>query len=87
MACERDPPAGKKELSLEEPFGVSVELECPVNRRTILHLHYSESGTRSRATVASKESEDLDELRSVKNLLFGLLFKFSVLARARSRRK
>ena len=41
----------------------------------------------SRAAVASKESEDLDELRGVKSLISGLLFEFSVLERAPSRRK
>ena len=88
MAGKIDPPTGKKELSLEEPhFGVSVEFECSVNRRTILHLHYSESGTGSRAAVASKESEYPNDLRGVKSLLSELFVKFSVLARALSRRK
>ena len=58
-----------------------------VNRKIILHLHWSESVTDSRAVVASKESEDPDELRGVKSLLSGLLFEFSVLAKARSQRK
>ena len=71
----------------ETRFGVSVELECSVSRRTTLHLRCSESGAGSHAAVASKESEDPDELRGVKSLIYGLLFEFSVLAKAQSHRK
>ena len=79
---------GNKNLSLEgRRFGVSVELEYSVSRRTILHLRCSDSGAGSRATVASKESEDPNELRGVKSLLSRLPVEFSVLAKALSRRK
>ena len=79
---------GKKSLSLEEPrFDVFVELERSVNRRTILHLHWSGFVVDSHAAVASKESEDLNELRGVKTLLSGLLVEVSVLAKVLSRRK
>ena len=79
---------GKKSLSSEGPrFDVSVELEYLVSRRIILHLRWSESVAGSRAVVASKESEDPNELRGVKSLLSGLPVEFSVLAKALSRRK
>ena len=88
MDGEQDPPAGKENLSLKRPcFGISVEPECLVNQRTILHLRCSESGAGSRAAFASKESEDPNELRGVKSLLSGLLVGFSVLAKVLSRRK
>jgi hypothetical protein len=88
VAGESNPPVGKKKLSLEGPhFGVSVELEYSVSRKTILHLRCSESGVGFRAAVASKESEDPNELRGVKTLLSGLLVEISVLAKALSRRK
>ena len=48
---------------------------------------WSESASGSHESVASKEIEDLDKLKDVKILLSGLLFGFSVLAKARSRRK
>ena len=73
---------------MEEPrFDVSDELEFLVNRTIILYLRYSESVTGSHAAVASKESEDPNELRGVKSLLSGLPVEFSVLAKALSRRK
>ena len=79
---------GKNSLNLERPrFDVSVELEYLASRMITLHLRLSESVTGSRAAIASKESEDPDELRGVKILLSGLLFGFFVLAKARSRRK
>ena len=79
---------GKNTLSSEGPrFGVSAELECSVSRRIILHLRWSESVAGSRAAVASKESDDPNELRGVKSLLSGLLVEFSVLAKVLSRRK
>ena len=78
----------KKSLNLEGPcFGVSAELEYLVSRRITLHLRWSEFAASSRVAVASKESEDPNELRGVKSLLSGLLIKFSVLAKALSRRK
>ena len=64
-----------------------MELECSVSRRTILHLHWSGFVVDSHAAVASKESEDLNELRGVKTLLSGLLVEFFVLAKALSWRK
>lgn len=58
---------GKKSLSLEGPrFDISVELEYSVSQRIILHLRCSEFDAGSRAAVASKESEDPNELRGVK---------------------
>ena len=73
---------GKKSSILEGPcFDVSMELEYSVSRRIILHLCWSESVAGSRAVVASKESEDPNELRGVKSLLSGLLVEFSVLQR------
>ena len=79
---------GKKSLSLEGPcFDVSAELEYSVSRRIILHLCWSESVAVARAAVASKESEDPNELRGVKSLFSGLLVEFSVLAKVLSRRK
>ena len=79
---------GKKSLSSKGPrFNVSVELECSVSRRIIRHLRWSESVAGSRATIASKESEDPNELRGVKTLLSGLLVEISVLAKALSQRK
>ena len=78
----------KKSLSSEGPrFDVSVELEYLVSQRIILHLHCSESVAGSRAVVASKESEDPNELSGVKSFLSGLPVEFSVLAKALSRRK
>ena len=44
-------------------------------------LRSFESDAGSRAAVASKESEDLNELKGVKILLSELLVEFSVLAR------
>ena len=74
----------KRSLNLEGPrFEVSAKLEYLVSRRIALHLCCSEFVTGSRADVASKESEDPNELRGVKSLLSGLLFEFSVLARSR----
>ena len=79
---------GKKSLSSEGPrFDVSDELEYLVSRRIILHLHYFESVVGSCAAIASKESEDPNELRGVKTLLSGLLAEVSVLAKILSRRK
>ena len=79
---------GKKSLCLEGPrLGVSAELEYSVGRRILLHLRWSESVAGSRAAVASKESEDPNELRGVKILLSGLSFESSVLAKALSQRK
>ena len=79
---------GKKSLSLERPrFDVSVELEYLVSRTITLHLRWSESVTGSRVVVASKESEDPNELRGVKSLLSGLLFKFFVLEKVLRRRE
>ena len=79
---------GKKSLSSEGPrFGVFAELEYSVSRRIILHPRWSESVAGSRVAVASKESEDPNELRGVKTLLSGLLVEFSVLAKVLSRRK
>ena len=78
----------KKILSSEEPrFDVFVELEYSARRRAILHLRCSESGAGSRATVASKESEDPNELRGAKSLLSGLPIEFSILAKAMSQTK
>ena len=68
-------------------FGVSVELEYWVSRRTILHLRCSESGAGSRVVVASKESEDPNEIRGVKILLSGLLVEFSILENVLSQRE
>ena len=42
------------------------------NQKIILHLRWSESVADSRVAVASKESEDPNELRGVKSLLSGL---------------
>ena len=79
---------GKKRLSLEGPrFEVSAELEYSVSPRIILHLRWSEFVAVSHVVVASKESEDPNELRGVKSLLSGLLVGFSVLAKVLSRRK
>ena len=50
----------------------------------VLHPCWSDSIADSHAVVASKENQDPDELRGVKILLFGLLFGFSILAKARS---
>ena len=70
---------GEKSLNLERPrFDVSVELEYLVSQTITLHHRWSEFFAGPRAAVASKESEDPDELRGVKSLLSGLLFKFSV---------
>ena len=78
----------KKSLNLEGPrFNVSVELEYMVNRRITLHLRWSEFVAVSHVVVASKESEDPNELRGVKILLSGLLVEFSVLAKVLSQRK
>ena len=78
----------KKSLSLEGPrFDVSTELEYSIRQRIILHLHWSGSVAISRVVVASKESEDPNELRGVKTLLSGLLVEISVLAKALSQRK
>ena len=75
----------KKSLNLEGPhFDVSAELEYMVSRRITLHLRWSEFVVGSRAVIASKESEDPNELRGVKSLLSGLLVEFSVLAKALS---
>ena len=68
-------------------FDVSDEPEYLVNRRIILHLRCSESAAGSRAAVASKESEDPNELRGVKTLLSGLPVEVSVLAKVLNRRK
>ena len=57
------------------------------SRRRGPHLYWSGSASDSRESVASKEIEDLDKLKDVKILLSGLPFGFSVLAKARSRRK
>ena len=79
---------GKKSLSSEEPrFDVSVELEYLVSRTITLHLRWSEFVAGSRAAIASKESEDPNELRGVKSLLSGLPVEFSVLAKVLSQRK
>ena len=78
----------KKSLSSEGPrFDVFDELEYLVSRRITLHLRWYEFVTGSRVAVASKESEDPNELRGVKSLLSGLPVKISVLAKALSRRK
>ena len=54
----------KKSLNLEGPrFDVFAELEYLVSRRITLHLHWSEFFAGSRAVIASKESEDPNELR------------------------
>ena len=58
-----------------------MELEYLESRRIILHLRWSEFVAGSRAAVASKESDDPDELRGVKILLFGLPVEISVLAK------
>ena len=79
---------GKKILNLDRPcFDVSVELEYLVSRTITLHLRWSEFVAGSRAAIASKESEDPNELRGVKSLLSGLPSEFSVLAKALSRMK
>ena len=62
-------------------------MECLVNRRIILHLHWSGFGGGSRVVVVSKESEDLNNPRGVKTLLSGLPVEVSVLANGLSRRK
>ena len=73
---------------MERPrFAVSVELEYFVSRTIIIHLRCSEFVAGSRATVASKESEDPNELRGAKSLLSGLPVEFYVLAKALSRTK
>ena len=78
----------KNSLNLERPrFDVSVDLEYLVSRTITLHLRWSEFVAGSRAAVASKESEDPNELRGVKSLLSGLPVEISVLAKALSRRK
>ena len=78
----------KKSLNLEGPsFDISAELEYRVSQRITLHLRWSEFVTGSHAVVASKESEDPNELRDVKILLSGLPVEISVLAKAPSRRK
>ena len=78
----------KKSLNLEGPrFDVFAELEYLVSRRITLHLRWSEFVASSCAIVASKESEDPNELRGVKSLLSGLLIEFSVLAKLLSQRK
>ena len=79
---------GKKSLNLERSrFDVSVELEYLESWTITLHLRWSEFVAGSRAAVASKESEDPNELRGVKSLLSGLVTEFSVLAKVLSRRK
>ena len=55
-----------------------------VSRTITLHLRCFEFVAGSPATIASKESEDPNELRGVKSLLFGLLVEFSILAKALS---
>ena len=75
----------KKSLNLELPrFDIFAELEYLVSRTITLHLRWSEFVAGSRDVVASKESEDPNELRGVKSLLFGLLVEFSILAKALS---
>ena len=58
-----------------------------VSQRRGLHLCWSGSASDFHESVASKEIEDLVKLRDVKTLLSGLLYGFSVLAKARSRMK
>ena len=88
MAGKYDPPVDKRILNLEGPrFGVSAVLVCSVNRRITIHLCWSGFVAGPRAAVASKESEDPNELRGVKSLLSGLLVEFSVLAKVLSQRK
>ena len=75
-------------LSLERPrFAVFMELEYLIIRTITLHLRWSEFVAGSRASVASKEIEDPNELRGAKSLLSGLPVEFSVLAKALSRTK
>ena len=78
----------KKSLNLEGPrFDVFAEPEYSISRRIILHLRWSEFVAGSRAAVASKESEDPNELWGVKSLLSGLPVEISVLEKALSRGK
>ena len=75
-------------MNLEGPrFDVFAELEYLVNQKITLHLRWSEFVAGSRAAIASKESEDPNELRCVKSLLSGLPVEFSILAKALSRTK
>ena len=60
---------------------------CWVSRRRALRLCWYGSASGSHKSVASKEIEDLDKLKDVKVLLFGLLGGFSGAAKALSRRK
>ena len=56
--------------------------------RIITEVYFFEvSSSGSHASVASKETEDLDKLKDVKILLSGLFFGFSILAKARRQRK
>ena len=73
---------------MERPrFAVFVELEYSINQTITLHLRWSEFVAGSRAAIASKESEDPNELRGVKTLLSGLLVQFSIMTKVLSRRK
>ena len=72
-------------LYLEGPrFDVFAELEYLVNWTITLHRRWSEFLASSRTAVASKESEDPNELRGAKSLISGLPVEFSVLAKALS---